>query len=69
MVLKGSPRMQGRITDRHLPMAEKCFPGIGRLYAEMPVKPTTFLQLLWAYEGHMAAQSATKSRARSRRRR
>lgn len=57
--------MQGRITERQLPMAEKCFPGICALYAAMPVKPLTFLQLLWAYEGKRA-KAAPRARRRSR---
>jgi hypothetical protein len=40
----------GRITEAHLSEAEKTFPGICRLYRRMPVKPATFLQLLWHYE-------------------
>jgi len=60
--------VQGRITERHLPLAEKCFPGIGRLYAEMATKPATFLQLVWAYEEACALQAASRGRAKSRRR-
>ena len=40
----------GRITEAHLSEAEKTFPGICRLYRGMPVKPVTFLQLVWHYE-------------------
>lgn len=40
----------GRITEAHLSEAEKTFPGIGRLYRRMSVKPATFLQLVWHYE-------------------
>jgi len=61
--------VQGRITERHLPLAEKCFPGIGRFYAEMATKPATFLQLVWAFEESRAQQTACGSRAKSRRRR
>lgn len=60
--------MQGRITERQLPLAEKCFPGIRRLYDEMPVKPVTFLQLLWAYEGRRPAAPARTKRATAKRR-
>jgi hypothetical protein len=49
-------------------MAEKCFPGISRLYATMPQKPATFLQLLWAYEGQVAAAKSRKARPTHRRR-
>jgi hypothetical protein len=59
--------MQGRITARHLPLAEKHFPGIRRLYAEMTEKPATFLQLLWAYEGMIAAPKRTRRAGRTRR--
>jgi hypothetical protein len=59
--------MQGRITERQLPLAEKHFPGIRRFYAEMAEKPATFLQLLWAYEGHCAARGRARRGARSRR--
>jgi hypothetical protein len=58
----------GRITERQLPLAEKCFPGICRLYEQMPEKPLTFLQLLWAYEGRRAT-AAPRSRRGARRRR
>jgi hypothetical protein len=61
--------VQGRITERHLPLAEKCFPGIGRFYAEMATKPATFLQLVWLFEAARAQQGACGSRAKSRRRR
>jgi hypothetical protein len=40
----------GRITEAHLDDAERTFPGIGRLYRTMSVKPATFLQLVWHYE-------------------
>jgi hypothetical protein len=49
--------MTGRITDRHLPQAERCFPGIGRFYRGLTRKPLTFLQLVWAYEAHQAQQN------------
>jgi hypothetical protein len=59
--------VQGRITERHLPLAEKSCPGIGRLYNELAEKPATFLQLLWIYEERQLA-SASRTRARARRR-
>ena len=46
-------------------MAERCFPGISQFYAEMPAKPLTFLQLLWAFEGRQAARP-TRRKHRSR---
>ncbi len=59
--------MQGRITERQLPQAEKHFPGIRRLYAEMAPKPATFLQLLWAYEGLRSSAKPARRASRSRR--
>ncbi|HTJ46066.1 MAG TPA: hypothetical protein VL463_28370 [Kofleriaceae bacterium] len=49
-VLKGRPAVQGRITERQLPLAEKSFPGIGRFYRDLSEKPATFLQLVWMFE-------------------
>lgn len=40
----------GRITEEHLSLAERSFPGILALYQSMKDKPQTFLQLLWNYE-------------------
>jgi hypothetical protein len=60
--------VQGRITERHLPQAEKCFPGISRYYDELDEKPQTFLQLVWAFESHQAAPPRRTRRARPRRR-
>jgi hypothetical protein len=65
---QASGTVQGRITERQLPMAEACFPGISALYARMPQKPATFLQLLWAYEGQVAAAQARRARPTRRRR-
>ena len=45
-----APDVQGRITETQLPLAEKSFPGISAMYAEMQEKPLTFLQLLWMYQ-------------------
>jgi len=60
--------VQGRITHRHLPLAEKSCPGISRLYRELDQKPATFLQLLWIYEGRkQAAGGRTRAPARRRR--
>ncbi len=49
-------------------MAEKCFPGIRHLYETMAHKPATFLQLLWAYEGEVAASRGAKAAPTRRRR-
>jgi hypothetical protein len=43
--------VRGRITEKQLPLAEGSFPGIGRFYRDLAVKPATFLQLVWLYEG------------------
>ncbi|MEZ4363119.1 MAG: hypothetical protein R3B48_23290 [Kofleriaceae bacterium] len=58
--------VQGRITDRHLPMAEACFPGIRRFYEQMDRKPATFLQLVWEFE---EMRNAKRKSAPKRRRR
>jgi hypothetical protein len=66
--------VQGRITARQLPLAEKSCPGIGKLYRELASepegrgKPATFLQLLWIYEGRLAAAEAARPAKKSRRR-
>lgn len=67
--------MQGRITNRQLPLAEKSFPGIGKLYRELAGgdegcdKPATFLQLLWIYEGRRAAAEHARVAKKPKRRR
>ncbi len=69
-----SPQVQGRITNRQLPLAEKACPGIGKLYQELAsdsggcAKPTTFLQLLWIYEGRRAAAETARAAKKPRRR-
>jgi hypothetical protein len=55
--------VQGRITEQQLPMAELSFPGISRFYAEMAVKPMTFLQLVWAFEGRKLAGPVRRKRS------
>ena len=42
--------MVGRITEEHLDLAERSFPGISSVYSSMRDKPPTFLHLVWAYE-------------------
>ena len=54
--------MQGRITEKQLPLAEECFPGIQRFYARMDDKPATFLQLVWAFEADRAAVKQPRRR-------
>ncbi|MEZ4398637.1 MAG: hypothetical protein R3B06_01365 [Kofleriaceae bacterium] len=67
--------VQGRITNRQLPLAEKSFPGIGKLYRELADgeegcdKPATFLQLLWIYEGRRAAAENARASKKLKRRR
>jgi hypothetical protein len=65
-VLNGAQTMTGRITERHLPQAERCFPGIRRFYNGLSHKPATFLQLVWAYEAEQMRQRTTKAQPRSR---
>jgi hypothetical protein len=57
----------GRITEIHLAEAEKTFPGIGRLYNRLPVKPATFLQLVWKYETAGAARGRSGAQRSARR--
>ena len=49
-------RVVGRITERQLPQAERCFPGISRFYKSLDAKPMTFLQLVWAFEAKQLAR-------------
>jgi hypothetical protein len=60
--------VRGRITEEHLPLAEETFPGICDVYAQLAVKPVTFLQLVWIYED-LAATPVAPARRRARRRR
>jgi hypothetical protein len=56
--------VQGRITEQHLPEAERSMPGITRFYARLDEKPATFLDLLWAFEGSKRARCAPRKRRR-----
>ena len=58
-------RVQGRITERQLPLAERSFPGISQFYASLENKPATFLQLVWAFEGRNEAPATPRKRRRS----
>jgi hypothetical protein len=59
--------VQGRITERELPLAEKSFPGISEMYGELEEKPVTFLQLVWMYQDRCAARcSAAPAAGRAR---
>jgi hypothetical protein len=51
MPLAEEQLVKGRITEKHLSLAEESFPGIGDLYRSLDRKPATFLQLVWLYEG------------------
>jgi len=66
-VLKGSAAVQGRITERQLPLAEKSFPGIGRFYRGLREKPATFLQLVWMFEARQLGACAAAQPTRRRR--
>ena len=57
-------RVQGRITEHQLPLAERSFPGISRFYAQLDRKPATFLQLVWAFEAERASLSPARKRSR-----
>jgi hypothetical protein len=57
--------VQGRITETQLPAAEQSMPGITRFYNGLAVKPATFLDLLWQFEGRRTrCKSSRKRRAR-----
>ena len=57
-------RVQGRITERQLPLAERSFPGISQFYASLEDKPATFLQLVWAFEGSKLPPAVPRKRRR-----
>jgi hypothetical protein len=57
-------RVQGRITEHQLPLAERSFPGISQYYASLENKPVTFLQLVWAFEGTKVVQAPPRKRRR-----
>lgn len=41
--------MRGLVTEIDFEEVDRCFPGIVRYYRELKDKPTTFLELLWAF--------------------
>jgi hypothetical protein len=47
--------LRGVITERELPLAEQCFPGIGDFYRRSPRRWTTFLELVWAFLAEKSA--------------
>jgi hypothetical protein len=65
---RAGDRVQGRITEAQLPLAEQSFPGISRFYESLDDKPATFLQLVWAYEGRRTSRSSRPTRRNKRRR-
>lgn len=46
--------LRGVLTERDLPEAEGAFPGITGFFARCRVKPTTFLELVFAFERQQA---------------
>jgi hypothetical protein len=56
--------VQGRITEAHLPEAERSMPGITRFYSELRDKPATFLDLLWAFESRRTRCATSRKRRR-----
>ena len=66
-MLKARPAVQGRITARQLPLAEKSFPGIGRFYRALAEKPATFLQLVWMFEARQMSGRASAQPVRRKR--
>ncbi len=61
--------MQGRITNKQLPKADRCIPGIARYHEELAEKPMTFLQLLWKFEGEKLAHRTAAAAPTKRKRR
>jgi hypothetical protein len=53
--------LQGVITERHFALAEVEFPGIERFYRESPVKPRTFLELVWRFTATFCRSQAGAS--------
>jgi hypothetical protein len=47
--------LAGALTERDLPEAEHEFPGITWFFAHCPVKPTTFLELVFAFTASSAS--------------
>lgn len=41
--------LRGVLTERDLPAAEDEFPGITDFFAQCPIKPRTFLELVFAF--------------------
>ena len=56
--------VRGRITQRHLPEADRSIPGIARYYVQLEQKPATFLDLLWKFEGARQIARPRKRRGR-----
>jgi hypothetical protein len=67
-LLQAEP-VQGRITNKQLPKADRCIPGIARYHRELECKPMTFLQLLWKFEGEKLQESKAAAISAKRKRR
>ena len=54
------PLMKGLITEDDLPLAEKEWPGLRDFLLSMPAseRPSTFLDLIWRFEGCRNAAKA-----------
>jgi hypothetical protein len=46
---KIAPGLRGVVTERDLPVAEQCFPGITAFYRQAPRRCSTFVELVWAF--------------------
>ncbi len=57
--------MRGCITERDFDEAETCFPGIANFYRELPSKPATFLELVWAFLDRKPNEEAPRSSGRN----
>ncbi|HEU0037016.1 MAG TPA: hypothetical protein VFQ53_40675 [Kofleriaceae bacterium] len=55
--------MVGFITERDFEAAEAEFPGIARLFEELPEKPRTFLELVERYIHRDQVSTPTKQRS------
>ena len=57
--------MRGCITELDFDEAESCFPGISKFYRELPCKPATFLELVWAFLDRTRAEEAARAPIRN----
>ncbi len=56
--------MRGCITELDFDEAERCFPGIAKFYRELPCKPATFLELVWAFLDRRCKEEAAVAPSR-----